>query len=304
MFGSPTSKPDWPAVAVDRLRPGVRAAVVEPGAVVLRAAHQLPGRVLRVERHALELHRGQALVEAVDARRHRREQSSARQDARGAERTVGALRRDIGVEAARADDATVRAAPPDVRVPRLEDELVLVGMDRVERRVHRHVRERPVAVCRVGLTRGGRAQHRPRIGAAAELAVRVRADHEHRVGRPVRGHHVLVVPALAGAEVERRVERVAVDVRRQLLPQRRVRRALCEQTRVVGAEERRVRVEDRRRAGRELHRALGAVGRVDPHLPVLDRQIEHRAVGVQHRERCGRCLGAKTCWNGPPPTDR
>ena len=151
-------------------------------------------------------------------------------------------------------------------------------------RIPGHVGERAVVVRGVRLAGGGRAEHRPRVRAQPRLPVGVGADDEDRVGASGRRGHILVIPALLGAEVVRGVIGVAVHIGGELLPEADVRAALHEQRRVVRAKERGVRLRG------PYVRALSTIGRVDARLAVLDREGELGAVHIYRRRLPGEDL--------------
>ena len=211
------------AVAPEGLEPRVSASVVLPRSVVLRPTLQLSA-VERAHREALELNRPETSVHALEPGRNRRQQLVTAAQVRLGEPTRVAVARAVRELAARPDDPAVRGLEELARVPRVRHEAVLVGMHPVRmvdvRRVHRHVREVHPGI--------GRAQHgavvrdvRP-VGAVLVVLVRAAEVHDVRLAR--RRVDEVVVPALAGAEVERVPGRSRRIVARQLGEDRHARR--------------------------------------------------------------------------------
>ena len=202
----------------------MRASVVLPRPVVLRPALEL-AVVERADREALELKRSEASVHALEPGRNRGQQLVTAAQVRLVEPTRVAVARAVRELAARPHDPAVRSLEELARVPRVRHEAVLVGMDPVRmvdvRRIERHVRE--------GLARVRRAQHGAvvrderliRCGAVLVVLVRTAEVHDVRVAR--RRVDEVVVPALAGAEVERVPGRSRRVVARQLREDRRAR---------------------------------------------------------------------------------
>ena len=244
------------AVAVDDLRPVVDAPVELERAVVLRAAHEVLGRLRRVDGQALELQRRQALVQADRLIRNHRQERLAGRQVSGVEVAAVAVRRGVDVLAVRTRESAVVAVDPLQRVARARDERVMVRME-------------PAVVVLVerqvvpGRARVGRHDQRAAVVLTVHAVVVVRAAEVQHVGRAERRVDHVVVPALRAGH-----ERAAVA---EALRRRDVR--------------------ERRRAGRVVRAEdAGEVRRSDTRVAVAD--VHPRLTAGQHVERKRRAVRA------------